>query len=112
MKTNLEANKRQLQQRKFKRFSYLKHKTQSTKDQTVAITQANFKKSCTNIINSNVHYMRKPSKTNIHQESSTFLKKLELLHPAHRHTTGGKHQQESLPAQSKNQPTEIKELKI
>ena len=45
LKTNVETIKRQLQQRKFKKFNYLKYKPQPKKEQTPAITQANFKKS-------------------------------------------------------------------
>ena len=44
LKTNVEATKRQLQQRKSKKLNYLKHKPQPIKEQTPAITQANFKK--------------------------------------------------------------------
>ena len=45
MKTNVEATKRQLQQRKFKKFNNLKYKPQPIKEQTPTITQAKFKKS-------------------------------------------------------------------
>ena len=38
LKINVEATKRQLQQRKFKKFNYLKYKTQPIKEQTPAIT--------------------------------------------------------------------------
>ena len=89
LKTNIEVTKRQLQQRKFKKFNYLKYKPQPIQEQTMAITQANFNKSYanavkgnTNIINSKVQHLRKTSKTNILEEPSTLLKKLELLHPA------------------------------
>ena len=75
MTTNVEATKRQLQQRKFKKFNYLKYKTQPIKEQTPAITQANFKKSYanpvkgnTNIIDPEVQHLRKTSKTNIQEE--------------------------------------------
>ena len=50
LKTNVEASKRQLQQRKLKRFSNLKYKPQPIKKQTPAITQANFKKSYANAV--------------------------------------------------------------
>ena len=45
LKTNVEATKRQLQQRKFKKFNNLKYKPQPIKEQTPTITQAEFKKS-------------------------------------------------------------------
>ena len=86
MKTNVEATKRQLQQRKFKKLNNLKYKPQPIKEQTPVITQANFKKfyanavkGGTNNIDPKVQNLRK---TNI-QEPPTVLKKLELLHPAH-----------------------------
>ena len=89
LKTNVEATKRQLQQRKFKKLNNLKYKPQPIKEQTPVITQANFKKSYTNAvkggtnnIDPKVQNLRKTSKTNI-QEPPTVLKKLELLHPAH-----------------------------
>ena len=50
LKTNVEATKRQLQQRKSKKLNYLKHKPQPIKEQTPAITQANFKKCYANAI--------------------------------------------------------------
>ena len=69
MKTNVEATKRQLQQRKFKKFNNLKYKPQPIKEQTPAITQANFKKSYanavkrgTNNIDPKVQHLRKTSK--------------------------------------------------
>ena len=87
---NIEAIKLQLQQRKFKKFNYPKHKPQPIKEQTPSITQTNFKKSYTNAVKGNtnitdseVQHLRKTSKTNILEESPTLLKKLELLHPAH-----------------------------
>ena len=74
LKTNVEATKRQLQQRKFKKFNNLKHKPQPVKEQTPAITQANFKKfyanavkGGTNIIDPKVQHLRKTSKTNIQE---------------------------------------------
>ena len=48
LKTNVDVTKRQLQQRKFKKFNYLKYKTQPIKEETPAVTQANFKKSYAN----------------------------------------------------------------
>ena len=90
MKTSVEATKRQLQQRKFKKFNYLKYKLEPIKDQIPAMTQANFRtsyanaiKGNTNINNPKIHHLRRPSKTNIQEEPQTVLKKLELLHPAH-----------------------------
>ena len=90
LKTNAEANKRQLQQQKFKTFIYLKYKPQPIKKQTPVITRANLKKSYanavkgnTNIIDPKVQHLRKTSKANIQEEPPTLLKKLELLHPAH-----------------------------
>ena len=86
----IEANKRQLQQWKFKKFNYLKYKTKPIKEQTPAITEANFKKSYANVFKENtiiidpkLQYLRKTSKTNIQEEPPTLLKQLELLHPAH-----------------------------
>ena len=76
LKTNIEANKRQLQQRKFKKLNYLKYKPQPMKDQISATTQANFQKSyenavkeTTNINNPKIHHLKilhktKPSETN------------------------------------------------
>ena len=97
LKTNVEATKRQLQQRKFKKFNNLKYKPQPIKEQMPAITPANFKKSYanaakagTNIINPKVQHLRKTSKTNTQEESPTLLKKLELLHPAHAQHRRGK----------------------
>ena len=97
LKTNVEAIKRQLQQRKFKKFNNLKYKPQPLKEQIRAITQANFKKSYanvvkggTNIIDPKVQNLRKTSKTNIQEEPPTLLKKLELLHPAHAQHRRGK----------------------
>ena len=119
MKTNVEATKHQLQQRNFKKFNNLKHKAQPMKEKTLAITQANFKKSYanavkggTNIIDPKVQHLRKTSKTNIQEEPPTLLKKLELLHPAHAQTVMGNCQKESLQLQNKHQPIEIKKLKI
>ena len=90
LKTNVESTKSQLQQRKFKKSNYLKYKPQPIKEQTPAITQANFKKSHanavkqnTNIIDPKVQHLRKTSIRNIQEEPPTLLKKLELLHPAH-----------------------------
>ena len=90
LKTNVEATKRQLEQRKLRRFNNLKYKAQPMKEQIPAVTQANFKKSYanavkggTNIIDPKVQHLRKTSKTNIQEEQPNFLKKLELLHPAH-----------------------------
>ena len=75
LKTNVEATKRQLQQRKFKKFNNLKYKPQPIKEQKPAITQANFKKSYanavkggTNNIDPKVQHLRKTSKTNIQKE--------------------------------------------
>ena len=69
LKTNVDVTKRQLQQRKFKKFNYLKYKTQPIKEETPAVTQANFKKSYanaakwnTNIINAKVQHLRKQAK--------------------------------------------------
>ena len=97
MKTNVQANRRQLQQQKFKNFNYLKYKPQPIKEQTPAITQANLKKyyvnaakGNTNIIDPKVQHLRKTSKTNIQEEPRTLLKKLELLHPAHTQHRHGK----------------------
>ena len=97
MKTNVEATKHQLQQRNFKKFNNLKHKAQPMKEKTLAITQANFKKSYanavkggTNIIDPKVQHLRKTSKTNIQEEPPTLLKKLELLHAAHAQHRRGK----------------------
>ena len=70
LKTNVEATKRQLQQRKFKKFNDLKYKPQPIKEQTPAITQANFKISYanavrrgTNNINPKPQHLRKTSRT-------------------------------------------------
>ena len=64
LKTNVEATKRQLEQWKLKKFNYLKYKPQPIKEQTTAITQANFKKTYVNeIINKSPFYY----KTNINQ---------------------------------------------
>ena len=89
---NIEATKRQLQKQKFRKFNYLKYKCQPIKEQTPAITQANFKKSYanavkgnTNIIVPKVQHLRKTGKTNILEEPPTLLKKQELLHPANTH---------------------------
>ena len=97
LKKNLEATKSQLQQGKFKKFYYLKYKRQPIKEQTPAITQANFKKSYvnvlkgnTNIIDRKVQHLGKTSKTNIQEVPPTLLKKLELLHPAHTQHRRGK----------------------
>ena len=97
LKTNVEATKRQLQQRKFKKFNNLKYKPQPIKEQTPAITQAKFKKSYANAVkggtnNSDpkVQHLRKTSKTNIQEEPPTLLKKLELLHAAHAQHRRGK----------------------
>ena len=88
LKTNIEATKRQLQQRKFKKFNNLKYESQPTEEQTPAITQTDFKKSYanavkggTNIIDLKVQHLRKTSKTKIQEKPPTLLKKLELLHP-------------------------------
>ena len=43
---NVEATKHQLQQQEFKKFSYLKYKLQPIKDEMLATTVANIKKSC------------------------------------------------------------------
>ena len=53
-KTNAEATKRELQQREFENFNYLKYNP-----------------------------LIKPSKINIKDEPPTLLRKLELLHPSH-----------------------------
>ena len=97
LKINLEATQRQLQQRKFRKFNYLKYKPQPIKERTSAITQANFKKSYanavtenTNIIDPKVQHLRKTKKANIQEEPPTLLKKLELLHPAHTQYRPGK----------------------
>ena len=97
LKTNVEATKRQLQQQKLKKFKNLKSKPQPIKEQTPAITQANFKKcyanavkTDTNIIDPKVQHLRKTRKTNIQEEPATLLKKLELLHPAHAQHCHGK----------------------
>ena len=55
LKTNVEATKRQLQQRKSKKLNYLKHKPQPIKEQTPAITQTNFKKCYANAIKGNTN---------------------------------------------------------
>ena len=88
LKTNIEATKRQLQQRKFKKFNNLKYESQPIEEQTPAITQTDFKKSYanavkggTNIIDLKVQHLRKTSKTKIQEKPPTLLKKLELLHP-------------------------------
>ena len=69
LKTNVEATKRQLQQRKFKKFNNLKYKPQPIKEQTPAITQAKFKKSYANVVKGGtnnidlkVQHLRKTSK--------------------------------------------------
>ena len=87
LKTNIEATKRQPQQRKFKKFNNLKYKSQPIEEQTPVITQVNFKKSYanavkggTNIINPKVQHLRKTNKTNIQGKPPTLLKKLELPH--------------------------------
>ena len=94
LKTNVEATKRQLQQRKFKKFNNLKYKPQPIKEQTPAINQANSKKSYTNAVkggtNNIVQHLRKTSKKNIPEEPPTLMKKLELLHPAHAQHRCGK----------------------
>ena len=96
MKTNVEPTKRQLQQRKLKKFSHLKYKPQPIKEKMPAITQANFKsyanavKENTNIIDPKVQYLKNTSKTNIQEEPPTLLRKLELLHPAHSQHLRGK----------------------
>ena len=97
MKTNVEATKRQLQQRKFKKFINLKYKPQLIKEKTPAITQANFKKSNanavkggTNMIDPEAQHLRKTSNTNIQEEPATLLKRLELLHQAHAQRRRGK----------------------
>ena len=83
MKTNVEATKRQLQQRKLKKLNNLKYKPQPIKEQTLAITEANLKKSYantvkgdTNIIDPKVQHLRKSSKRNIQEEPPSLLKKL------------------------------------
>ena len=48
LKINVEGTKRQLQQRKFKKFNHLKYKPQPIKNQTSTTSQANFKKSSAN----------------------------------------------------------------
>ena len=97
LKTNVEATKRQLQQRKFKKLNNLKYKPQPIKEQTPVITQANFKKSYTNAvkggtnnIDPKIQNLRKTSKRNIQEEPPTLLKKLELLHAAHAQHRRGK----------------------
>ena len=92
LKTNLDATKYQLQQRKFKNINYLKYKPQQIKEQMLAIPHTNFKKSYVNAVTININIVdpktwktnkRKTSKTNIHEEPPTLWKKLELLYPAH-----------------------------
>ena len=97
LKTYIEATKRQLQQRKFKKFNYLKYKPQPIKEQTPEITQANIKKSYANAVKGNINiidpkvqHLRKKKQTNILEEPPTLLKKLELLHPAHTQHHRGK----------------------
>ena len=72
LKTNVEATKRQLQQRKFKKFNNLKYKPQPIKEQMPAITPANFKKSYANAAKAG---------TNIINPSSTFEKNKQNKHP-------------------------------
>ena len=79
LKTNIEATKRQLQQRKFKKFNNLKYKPQLIKEQTPVITQANFKKSYENVVKGCTNILD----PKVQEELPTLLKKLELLHPAH-----------------------------
>ena len=55
LKTNVEATKRQLQQRKFKKFNNLKYKPQPIKEQTPAITQAKFKKPYANAVKGGIN---------------------------------------------------------
>ena len=89
LKTDAASTKRQLPQRKFKKFNYLKYKLQPIKEGTPAITQGNFKKyyantvkDITNIIDPKIQHLRKAGETNIQEEPPTLLKKVELFHPA------------------------------
>ena len=102
LKTDAASTKRQLPQRKFKKFSYLKYKLQPIKEGTPAITQGNFKKyyantvkDITNIIDPKIQHLRKAGETNIQEEPPTLLKKVELFHPAQfiHNTAAGNHQQ-------------------
>ena len=56
---NVEATKRQLQQRKFKKFNLLKYKPQPIKEQTSAITQTNFKKYYANAVKATTSLIQK-----------------------------------------------------
>ena len=118
LKTNLQTTTCQLQQCKFKKHNYLKYKPQSIKEQTPAISEANFKKSHanavkgnTNIIDPKDQHLRKTSKANIQEEPPSLLKKLKLLHPAqtqhHRWKSPTR-----VPSNTKHQPIEINKLKI
>ena len=121
MKTNVEATKRQLQQRKFKKFNNLKYKPQPIKEQTPAITQANFKKSYanavkggTNNIDPKVQHLRKTSKKKKRSKKNHQLSckswnyYIQLMH----NTAVENRLEESLQLQSKHQPIEIQKLKI
>ena len=83
LKVNLESTKRQPQKWKFQKFNYLKYKHEPIEDQTPATTHANAFEENNTFNDPKTNVLRKPSKTNIQEETLIFLKKLELLHPAH-----------------------------
>ena len=114
LKTDIEATKRQLHQRKFKKLNYLKYKPQPIKDQIMATTQANFVTGNTNIDDPKTHHLRKlndKTKRNKHlQRTTNPLEKAGITKSSSYTTPPGNHQQEYLPRQSKHQPTKIKNI--
>ena len=90
IKTNASTAKRQLHQRKFKKFNSLKYKPRVTKDETTEPTNQknNIRQSYTStVIGNNItsriyrNISRKSSNINIDNERAALLQKLERLNP-------------------------------
>ena len=120
---NNEANtKRLLQQRKFKKFNYLKYKQNSTTKETPQPTKhkTGFQKTCANVVqgtndtNTNVSTTEKLSNTNAENEPETLLNKLKTLNPNKRLQNRGKSPSRST-SKTRQEPSprdkEIKNLK-
>ena len=118
---NNEANtKHLLQQRKFKKFNYLKYKQNSTTKETPQPTKhkTGFQKTyasvvqSTNNTNTNVSTTEKFSNRNAENESETLFNKPKTLNPTNDRKAVENHHLDALPKQDKNQVQGTKKSKI
>ena len=84
----------------------------ATKNKLQEISHKCSKERNTNVIDTKIHHLIKPNKTDIEEESLIFLQKVQSLHPVHSQHRRRKSPTRKRSYTNKHQPIKIKKLKV